>query len=526
MRPANFTSPYSEYESRYGRYSDPLFSYHQPEKRLSGLDPTNPEYVYVDPHILATPTIADTDDDGVENELVVPVSYYFDPYFYGDPHNLAQLRGLQASDLVDYIAGGIVIVDLNTGKIVKRKLLGITRASSSQPGYILSTPTVVKIFPGVGDTVIIIGSATGEIHMLKAVDLESMPGFPTRVDSISAQVAVADLFHKGELDLVVGDNSGNVYCIDRTGKRVWEHELEMAVISSARFADIEGDGTLEVILVTRHGDLWILDGQTGDAFPNYPIHLKVPIQSSVMLIHLNSTARKNALSIVVPCINALYIVDALTGCVDSIESEHLLMAVQADDIDPYSPGLELLTFGLDGHVMCYSTASLHLSDYQMATESWHEEQSRFTHKSNSFVLVLPHSNHTTRDISGSRFQLDFELHDNGQRLAKQYSILVTVGRKYTLYKENLPVYQKRNSYSLTIDTPPTPIHAFMTIRVCNEYSQCDSVSYNVKFNLHFEDNLKWFLALPFLSLCAVYLWLLRDAGFVPLPTTYSTRKDL
>lgn len=528
-KPVNFTVPYSEYESRYGRYSDPLYSRHQPDKRPSGLDPNSPEYVYVDPHILATPVVADTNGDGLENELVVPVSYYFDPFHYGSPHNLAQLGGLEQNELVEFTAGGIVIVDLSTGQILGQKLLGVVRASSSQPGYILSTPTVVKMFPGIGESMVIIGSGTGELHMLRASDLSESSGFPVLLDSIYGQVAVADLFQDGALELVVGDNSGNLYCIDSKGKRLWEREIAQTILSSVRFADLDGNGILEVILATKFGDLWVLNGQSGSSFGSYPIHLSTPVESSVTLIRLNNTIRKNALSIIVPTATVMYVVDAVSGCIDGAGSEHMFLAVQADDIDPFNPGLELLAVGLDGHLVCFSTSSSHPTDYEIAVESWPGEailQNGFTHKSNSFALVLPQANYTARDISGGSFNLKFELYDNGARSAKQFRILVTIGRKYTLYNDTLPVYTQRNEYSLSIPTPPSPVHAFMTVKVCNEHLQCDSVTYIVKFNLHFEDNLKWFLALPFLSLSAMLLWLLRDAGFEPLPTSHGSRKNL
>ena len=41
----------------------------------------NSDHVWVDPHILCTPAIADIDSDGVE-EMVVAVSYYFDRAYY------------------------------------------------------------------------------------------------------------------------------------------------------------------------------------------------------------------------------------------------------------------------------------------------------------------------------------------------------------------------------------------------------------------------------------------------------------
>ncbi len=48
---------------------------------------TEGEFVWVDPHIMTTPAIADIDGDG-HDELVVAVSYFYDrwvrvPYVYG-----------------------------------------------------------------------------------------------------------------------------------------------------------------------------------------------------------------------------------------------------------------------------------------------------------------------------------------------------------------------------------------------------------------------------------------------------------
>ena len=333
----------------------------------------------------------------------------------------------------------------------------------------------------------------------------------------------------GALELVVGDNSGNVYCFDQNGNRLWEFETVEPIISSVRFADIEGDGTLEVIFATRNGAVWALDGKTGSLFADYPIRLNTGVQSSVMLMHMNSSGRKNALSIIVPTPGVIYIIDAITHCLQSLHSQMMALEFMSDDVDPYSPGLELVAVTLDGFLVCFSTDTVHTSDYEMAVESWPGEaigQTGFTHKSSSFAVVLPHSNYTTREISGRSFNLDFEIHDNSPRSSKQYNVLVTVGRKHTLYKKVLPVYQRRNAYSLGVVSPPSPIHAFLTVTVCNEYKQCDSASYIVRFNLHFQDNLKWYLAFPFLSLCGMLLWLMRDAGFVTLPTTLSSRKDL
>ena len=534
-------TPYSEFESRFGRYADPLFSKLQPDPLPSGLDRTDNEFVFVDTHVLATPTLADTDGDGEANELVIPVSYYFDPFVYGDRKIVeSTLGGLEQNELADYVAGGIVIIDLKNRKILGQKMLGITRANSDQPGYLLATPTIVKMARGDTDSVIIIGSATGDLHVLNAKHLSAVSGFPQSLDSISSQVAVADLFGTGLLNIVVGDHSGNVYCIDKHGQRIWEQEVNVQVVSSIRFADLENDGNLEVILTTEGGNLWILNGQDGTPYPpNYPLHMNVGVQSSVLLMHLNSSSqddqtggkRLNALSVVMSTSEAIYIIDALTGCIYNFESRHMFMDILADDIDPYSPGLELLAISLDGYMVCFSTHTSHSSDLQRAVESWPGDtigQNGFTHKSNSFALVLPHANDTNRDISGSSFNLDIQIyHYNSHSLTSEYTIQVTVGGKYNLYNDVVTVNKKVNDVRLVIKTPSTPLRCFVTVKLCNVHAQCDTQSYSVNFNLNFEDNLKWFLALPFLFLCAFVLWVYREAGAESLPTTATTgRKNL
>lgn len=49
---------------------------------MPGVDEDNPSLVYVDGHVLATPVLVDVNGDGITSELILPVSYYFDPYHY------------------------------------------------------------------------------------------------------------------------------------------------------------------------------------------------------------------------------------------------------------------------------------------------------------------------------------------------------------------------------------------------------------------------------------------------------------
>lgn len=521
------------------------------------MDPTDQDYVFVDPHVLTTPTIADTDGDGVFAELVVAVSYYFDPYRYGDVEQLERLNGMEAGELVDYAAGGVVIIDLDTGRVKSRRLLSLTRGVDSQPGYLMATPTVVRLAPG-EPPVVIIGSVTGELHAMEAGSLQERAGFPVTLDSITAQAVVGDLFHQsGGLDIVVGDQSGNLYCIDGKGERVWERELEHPVPAAAILADVEGDGLLEVVLATRNGDVWVLNGQTGqDHTPSrYPIHLNSGVESAVLVMHLHNKAGgdgrntpvevgghvrdamgagkdtgrgvKDTLGVLVPTANSIYIVDTATGCVQSMQSggDHVIYAIASGDIDPYSPGLEVLGVGLDGTLACFNVSSTS----PMAQEEWSLEamgQSIFTHKASSFYFVMPYAN-VSQEITGTTFDLSLAIHSRNHQTDGAFSLVVSIGRKHVLLQDTaIHLQQRVTELSLIVPTPPTPTHAFLTVQLCNMHAQCSSQSIHLRFNLHAEEHLKWLLSLPFLSLCALLLWIHRDHTPQTLPTTAARPKDL
>lgn len=542
---------FSEFESRYGRHADPLYSRHQPDGFIRGLDPRDGETVFVDPHVLATPTLADMNGDGQINELVVPVSYYFDPYYYGDPHNLAKLRGLERDELVHFVAAAIVVIDLTTGAVIGQKVLGLTDATDSQPAYLLSTPTVVRLLPGVGGVVIVVGTATGEITMLEAGTLNELPGFPVRVDSVAAGVAVADLLDDGALELVVGDNSGNVYCIDSHGNRKWEFECGEPVQSDIRFADIDRDTSgLDVVFVTLHGTLWVLKGNSGQPLPGYPISLNTHTESSPLLMHLShgvamtttagdTVATAMPLTAVIPGLTEIYFVDLSSLCVHTVSSESTVLSVISGDVDPYSPGVEILSIGLDGKIICYSsppppssaaTARKIASNNEVAMESWSPDpigHVRFTHQSDSVVVLLPWEHNTTVDLHGNSFTMEVTVLDNSAVRLKQITLSLSIGRKYLLYNDTLPLHHTITSHTITIPTPPVAMATFVMATACTEHLQCQSASRHVRFNLGYRYTLQWYLCGPFLALSIAFLWLLRDVDSDSLPMYGSSnRKSL
>jgi len=528
--PSEFTTPYSEWASRQGRHSNPLYSTHYPAPRPSGLDLADSNFVYVDPHVLATPLITDVDGDGVYAEMIVPVSYYFDSRFYGNLANLNRLNGLLSGELAKYVGGGVVVIDLRSGKVRGQKLLGMTRATDNQPGYVLATPTVVRIAPG-EIPVVAIGTAKGELHVLRGDTLEEREGFPLVLDSISAQVAVGSLFEGGKLEFLVGDYSGNVYCVAGDGRRVWEAELGESITSAVRLADLDGDGTLEVVVTTIDGDLWVLNSQTGKNWsPNaFPIHLGARTENSVLLLHTRNLALgKNQSSDTVVAVlgtsRGLYLVDMRDGCTHNIPvsaSSNTVHEVMTGDIDPYHPGLELVSMGLDGTLICFA---VDVGRSSINAEAWSVESTGpmfFTHKSSSFFFTF----NISKEVSGKTFDGAVVLFANHFMSENEFNLTVSMGTHMELFWEKVKVSRRVTEFQLQLSSPNEPLATFVTIRVCNLHQQCRSSYVHVRFNLHFEDHLRLFLALPFLSLCAVVLWIHRkDDNSYSLPTSSQTTR--
>ena len=70
-------SVHSSLDVSHGLQGEGLWSRYQPGVRPSGLSMDGLS-VYIDPHILSTPLIMDFDGDGSDEELVLPVNYYFE----------------------------------------------------------------------------------------------------------------------------------------------------------------------------------------------------------------------------------------------------------------------------------------------------------------------------------------------------------------------------------------------------------------------------------------------------------------
>lgn len=136
---------------------------------------------------------------------------------------------------------------------------------------------------------VILGTSMGFIYVLDPNNGEIREGFPLQMGEIQAQVGVNDVDGDGYLDLVACDTQGSIAAFNKDGHELWERHLGSligqvrhgfwawywksvpkgkgcaAYAQGPSFGDVDGDGSLEVVVVTSAGGVHALNARTGKA---------------------------------------------------------------------------------------------------------------------------------------------------------------------------------------------------------------------------------------------------------------------
>lgn len=159
----------------------------------------DPEYVYLDAHILSTPVIADIDGDG-QDELIVAVTYFFDQDFYStDEHRQFLPKDI---DIEKYLAGGIVVFDLTRRFVRWSTHLDMTTQTVQYSANMFASPTVLDIDKD-GKMEIIVGNNVGFLYVLDS-DGNAREGWPKQMGFIVARTLVDDLNGDGKIEILAG----------------------------------------------------------------------------------------------------------------------------------------------------------------------------------------------------------------------------------------------------------------------------------------------------------------------------------
>ncbi|XP_038702090.1 protein DEFECTIVE IN EXINE FORMATION 1-like isoform X2 [Tripterygium wilfordii] len=363
------------------------------------------DYVNIDSHILCTPVIADIDNDGV-SEMVVAVSHFFDHEYYDNPDHMKELGDI---DIGKYVAGAIVVFNLDTKQVKWSTQLDLSTDTAKFRAYINSSPTVVDL-DGDGNLDILVGTSFGLFYVLDHHG-KIREKFPLEMAEIQGAVVAADVNDDGKIELVTTDTHGNVAAWTAQGKEIWEAHVKSLVSQGPTIGDVDGDGRTDVVVPTLSGNIYVLSGRDGKPVGPYPYRTHGRVMNQVQLVDLSKRGEKSkGLTLVTTSFDGyLYLIDGPTACADVVDiGETSYSMVLADNIDG-GDDLDLIVTTMNGNVFCFSTPAPHhpLKAWRSSNQGRNNLANRYNRE--GVYVTSPSRNY--RDEEGKNFWVEIEIVD-------------------------------------------------------------------------------------------------------------------
>lgn len=475
-------------------------------------------YVNVDSHILGTPVIADIDNDGI-SEMVVAVSYFFDHDYYDNPEHAKELGGI---DIGKYVAGGIVVFNLDTKQVKWSTELDRSTDTGTFRAYIYSSPTVVDL-DGDGNMDILVGTSFGLFYALDHKG-KVREKFPLEMAELQGGIVAGDINDDGKIELVTADIHGNVAAWTARGKEIWETHVKSLVPQAPTIGDVDGDGHTDVVIPTLSGNIYVLSGKDGSIVRPYPYRTHGRIMNQVLLVDLSKRGeKKKGLTIVTTSFDGyMYLIDGPTSCADVVDiGETSYSMVLADNIDG-GDDLDLIVTTMNGNVFCFSTPSPHhpLKAWRSHNQGRNNVANRFNREG---IHILP-SSRTYRDEEGKSFWVEIEIVDKhrvpsgSQRPYNVTTSLLVPGN----YQGNRTitqnqVYDSAGKYRVKLPTVGVRTTGTVLVEMVDKNGLHFSDEFSLTFHMYYYRLLKWLLVLPMLGMFGV-LVILQPQEAVPLPS--------
>ncbi|CAH9103415.1 unnamed protein product [Cuscuta europaea] len=482
-------------------------------------------YVNVDAHVLSTPVIADIDKDGV-SEMVVAVSYFFDHEYYDNPEHLKELGGIEIGK---YVAGGIVVFDLDTKQVKWSTQLDLSTDTGTFRAHIYSSPTVVDL-DGDGNLDILIGTSYGLFYVLDHKG-KVREKFPLEMAEIQGSVVAADINDDGKIELVTVDSHGNVAAWTAQGKEIWEMHLKSLIPQGPTVGDIDGDGNTELVIPTLSGNIYVLSGKDGSIVRPYPYRTHGRVMNQVLLVDLSKRGdKKKGLTIVTTSFDGyLYLIDGPTSCADVVDiGETSYSMVLADNVDG-GDDLDLIVTTMNGNVFCFSTPSPHhpLKAWRSPNQGRNNAAYRFNREG---IYVTP-SSRAFRDEEGKNFWVEIEIVDrhrfpSGSQAPYNVTVSLLVPGNYQgerTIKHN-QIFGNPGKQRIKLPTVGVRTGGTVVVEMVDKNGLYFWDDFSITFHMHYYKLLKWLLVLPMLGMFGV-LVILRPQEAVPLPS-FSRNTDL
>ncbi|KAH9611995.1 hypothetical protein KSS87_021336 [Heliosperma pusillum] len=515
------------------------------------------DYVDIDAHILGTPVIADIDNDGV-SEMVIAVSYFFDReslqgtgYFssckklildwllmlalfallqaysyYDKPEHKKDLGDI---DIGKYVAGGVVVFNLDTKQVKWTAPLDLSTDSATYRAYIYSTPTVADL-DNDGNLDILVGTSFGLFYVLDHHG-KVRDKFPLEMAEIQGAVVAADINDDGKIELVTADVHGNIAAWTAQGKEIWETHVKSRVPQGPSVGDVDGDGHTDVVVPTLSGNIYVLSGRDGKIVRPYPYRTHGRVMNQVLLVDLSKRGeKKKGLTIVTTSFDGyLYLIDGPTSCADVVDiGETSYSMTLADNVDG-GDDLDLIVTTMNGNVFCFSTPSPHhpLTAWGSTNQGRNNIASRFNRQG---IYVLP-SHRNFRDEEGKNFWVEFEIVDSYRRPSgtqAPYNVTITllVPGNYQGERtiKQTQIYDKPGKYRVKLPTVAVRTTGTVLIEMLDTNGLYFSDEFSLTFHMYYYKLLKWLVVLPMLGMFGI-LVILQPQESMPLPS-FSRNTDL
>lgn len=483
------------------------------------------DYVAVDSHILCTPVIADIDNDGV-SEMVVAVSYFFDREYYEKPEHVKDLGGI---DIGNYVAGSIVVFNLDTKQVKWSAELDLSTDSAKFRAYIYSSPTVIDL-DNDGNLDIIVGTSFGLVYVLDHHG-QVRDKFPLEMAEIQGAVVAADINDDGKIEIVTADVHGNVAAWTAQGKEIWETHIKSLIPQGPTIGDVDGDGHTDVVVPTLSGNIHVLSGKDGKQVRPYPYRTHGRVMNQVLLVDLSRRGEsKKGLTIVTTSFDGyLYLIDGPTSCADVVDiGETSYSMVLADNVDG-GDDLDLVVTTMNGNVFCFSTPSPHhpLKAWRSTNQGRNNVASRYNREG---IYVSP-SHRNFRDEAGKNFWVEFEIfdlyrHPSGTQASYNVTMMLLVPGNYQgerTIKQN-QIYYHPGKYRVKLPAVGVRTTGTVIVEMADTNGLYFSDEFSITFHMYYYKLLKWLVLLPMLGMFGV-LVILRPQEGMPLPS-FSRNTDL
>ncbi|XP_062002555.1 protein DEFECTIVE IN EXINE FORMATION 1 isoform X3 [Rosa rugosa] len=476
------------------------------------------DYVNVDAHILCTPVIADIDNDGI-SEMVVAVSYFFDHEYYDNPEHMKELGGI---DIGKYVAGSIVVFNLDTKQVKWTADLDLSTETGTFRAYIYSSPTVVDL-DGDGNLDILVGTSFGLFYVLDHHG-KVREKFPLEMAEIQGAVVAADINDDGKIELVTTDAHGNVAAWTAQGVEIWETHLKSLVPQGPTIGDVDGDGRTDVVVPTLSGNIYVLSGKDGSIVRPYPYRTHGRVMSQVLLVDLSKKGeKKKGLTLATTSFDGyLYLIDGPTACADVVDiGETSYSMVLADNVDG-GDDLDLIVTTMNGNVYCFSTPASHhpLKAWRVPNQGRNHLANRYNRQG----IFVKHSSRAFRDEEGKNFFVEIEIIDDYRYpsgLQAPYTVTTTLlvpGNYQGERRINInQTFNRPGKYRIKLPTVGVRTTGTVVVEMVDKNGLYFSDDFSLTFHMYYYRLLKWLLVLPMLGMFGV-LVILRPQEAVPLPS--------